>query len=310
MNKDSFNSSGRPAPGSSAPTQRLGPTGTGPLSRAAQAIPDPELRERATQLVERLEARVELLIRACQRASLPMPGVVTKAFKHAVPPNAAQVLEYLEGAFQADARLAQGVQVAIYRFQQVQGTVTAGEAPTDLEALRRQVFFLTNLSAEFKTDPILTTLFPPPQTREGSLKAIQRSPADQKREAAQREELVKKAIALGQSVAPRMATAKLVLTCIDEGLASNVALVLTPHGRQAKMLAVALTGDNARIAKLREAYAAFEALKAILPQVRAGEQPIEVIRPLAIPLGALATTFADHALLRDLFTRPLPPAKA
>lgn len=303
MQRDKFQSSGRPAP---SPTQRLGTVGTGGLPRGTLGIPDPELRDKARALIEKLEPRIELLIRACQAARLPMPGVEVPTFRHPLPPNADKILEYLTARLGEDAPLAQGVQVAIYRFQQVLLATAFGDQQTDLEQLRRQVFFLTNLSAEFKDDAILAMLFPAPQARQGVLKAVQRSPEELKRAQAAREEVVRKATALGQGLAPRMAIAALALEVLDKGLTHNVTAIFSPQGRQAKMIAVALTGDAATAERLRAAVDQFERLKVLVADLRAGRADLEDLRPVAIPLGALGTTFAAHSLLKDLFTRPMP----
>ena len=305
MNKDSFQSS-RTTP---SPTQRLGPGGTGALPRGALGIPDPELRDKAQALLEKLEPRIELLIRACQAAKLPMPGVQVPTFRHALPPNADQLLAYLTVRLGEDTKLAQGVQVAVYRFQQVLLATAFGDQQTDLEQLRRQVFFLTNLSAEFKDDAVLAMLFPAPAARQGVLKAVQRSPEELRRAQAAREETLRKATALGQALAPRMAIAALALEALDKGLTHNVTAIFSPQGRQAKMIAVALTGDAATTEKLRAAVDQFERLKALVAELRAGGADLEALRPVALPLGQLPTTFAGHALLKDLFTKPMaqPP---
>lgn len=301
MQKDTFKSTGSlPA----LPPRQAAPGATGRLA-SALGIPDPELRAKAAQLTAKLEPRIELLIRACQAAALPMPGVQVPALKHALPPNAPQLLEYLTGRLAEDAKLAQGVQVAIYRFQQVLLATAFADQQTDLEQLRRQVFYLTNLSAEFAGDRILATLFPAPAARQGVLAPTQRSPEERRRAQAMREETVRRASALGQALAPRMAIAALALEALDKGLTHNVTAIFSPQGRQAKLIAVALTGDAANEAKLREAVALFEELKALVPRIRAGEAELEAVRPVAVPLGQLGTTFAGQPALRDLFTKPV-----
>lgn len=297
MQKDTFKSTG------SLPAIPPRPGATGKLP-SALGIPDPELRAKAAQLTEKLEPRIELLIRACQAAALPMPGVQVPAFRHKLPPNAPQLLAYLTERLVEDAKLAQGVQVAIYRFQQVLLATAFADQQTDLEQLRRQVFYLTNLSAEFAGDRILAALFPAPAARQGVLAATQRSPEELKRAQAMREEIVRRAVALGQALAPRMAVAELALEALDKGLTHNVTAIFSPQGRQAKMIAVALTGDPANVAKLREAVGLFAKLKVLVPRIRAGEAEIEAVRPVAVPLGQLASTFAGHPLLKDLFTKP------
>jgi len=300
MNKDNFQSSqGRQA---SPPTQRLAAAGTVPLPRANVATTLPELLEKAAQLVERLESRIELLTHACRTAQLPLPGVVARPARHALPANARQTVAYLLEVFARDPRLAQAVQVAVYRFQQVQGALVLPEAQIDVDQLRRNVFFLTGLPQEFKRDRILGLLFPPSASRLGLVTSVSAG-VEQQRAQERKEEAVKKAIALGQALAPRMVVVRLALETLEKGLAHNVGMVLTPEGRQAKVLAVALTGDAATAAKLRHALDAYEALKAKVVQVKAGEADLEVLRPLVLPLGSLASTFHDHALLRQLFSR-------
>ncbi|MDB5098762.1 MAG: hypothetical protein JWM80_3183 [Cyanobacteria bacterium RYN_339] len=301
MNKDNFQSS---APKSSTPTQRLPASSTGALPRASTPSTDGELFAKAVQLITRIEPRIELMIHVCKAAKLPMPGVLPKPFKHPLPPNARQTIEYLVEVFAEDPKLAQSVQVAIFRCQQV-GAALVQPAGIDLDQLRRNVFFLTNLPMELKRDRILAVLFPPASTRTGVLAPPTASPEEKRKALERRDEGVKKAIALGQALAARMVVARLALETVDKGLGHNVGMVLTPEGRQAKVLAMALTGDADTVARLREAYQRYEALKAAVVKVRAGELDLEALRPIVLPLGQLATTFKDHAILRTLFSRPV-----
>lgn len=299
MNKDSFQSStGKLI----QPTQRPAPGGTAPLPRPAPGRIDDELRAKAQELAGRVEPRIELLTAACRSAKLPLPGVLEVPFKHPLPANAKQAIEYLIDVLGEDARLAQAVQVAVFRFQQLADALAAPGA-VDLELLRRNVFFLSNLPTEFKGDRILAVLFPPPRAREGVLQAKTASPELQRQQQERREEAVKKAIALGQALAPRMVVARMALDTLEKGLVSNVSMMLTPQGRQAKMIAIALTGDAETATILRESYDRYEALKAAVGKLRSGAIDIEDLRPIVLPLGQLGTTFKDHALLSQLFPR-------
>jgi hypothetical protein len=295
MNQDRFQSStGKAAPSG---TQRLAPASTAPLPRANVATALPELREKAAQLVERLESRMELLTHACRQARLPLPGVQDLPPRHRLPPNAAQTVAYFLEVFGKDPKLAQSVQVAIYRFQQVAAALATPDKEVDVDQLRRNVFFLTGLPQEFKRDRILALLFPPTASRVG----LVTSAAEQQQTRERREEAVKKAIALGQALAPRMVVARLALETLDKGLGHNVSMVLSAEGRQAKVLALALTGDAATTARLRKALETYEELKATVVQVREGKAELEALKPLVLPLGSLAATFNDHAILRQLF---------
>jgi hypothetical protein len=195
--------------------------------------------------------------------------------------------------------------VAVYRFQEVGKAIGWRQAvparPTDLEALRRQVFYLTNLSAEFKQDRILASLFPPPQTQAASLAHLQQSTEQRQRDLGARKDLYDKAAALLQRLSPRMVIVQLALESLEKGLASNMATLLTPQGRQAKVLALALGGDPDTTARLNKAFHQYRALKELLPKLRAGEAELEQLRALAVPLGQLPVTFGTHAILRELF---------
>jgi hypothetical protein len=295
------------APAPKTPTRGLGPTGTRPLAASGSlAVPEPELRERAADLLEKLEQRIEVLIQACTKAGLPMPGVVVRPCRFPLSPNAAQVVAYLGTALQANARLAQAVQVAIFRFQEVGRAIRwreleqPGQA-TDLEALRRHVFYLNNLSAEFKQDRILASIFPPPQTQTATLGHLQRSKEQRQRDLGVRKDLYDKGVALVQRLAPKMVVVQLALESLEKGITTNMATLLTPQGRQAKVLALALGADPGTTAKLNKAYHQYLALKELLPRLRAGEAELEQLRALAVPLGQLPVVFAAHAILRELF---------
>ncbi|MFN3431749.1 MAG: hypothetical protein ACK46X_17575 [Candidatus Sericytochromatia bacterium] len=177
--------------------------GTAPLDRANKSVMDPELGEdfferqaretkekgtkafggaalhtftegtvaKAEALIESLEPRVELLMRACLAARQPIPGVTVGQFRHHVTPNTQKIVVYVTRAIQVKPPLAQRVQVAVFRFHEAVGVVERARSglaegelePGILEELKLKFYYLANYHEEFKIDPVLTQVFPPPQ---------------------------------------------------------------------------------------------------------------------------------------------------
>lgn len=270
--------------------------------------PDPELVQRAEEQLEKLAERVELLERACRDAGLPLPGVEARPPRFALTPTSQQVLAYMVPQLQRDERLARAVQVAVYRFQEVARAVCwrmeRTHAPVDIEVLRRHVFYLTNLSAEFRSDAVLAVIFPPPDPAQAHAAMAALQPAEARRPTTVRKEVVDKASEQVQRLEPKFWVVEKALASVEQGLGHHMQDFFSPQGRQAKVLALALMGDGPILARLRATCAQYQAMVALLPKLSSGEAGLDDMRPLVLALGRLGLTYQDHPLLAELFGAP------
>lgn len=146
--------------------------GTKPLSGPAMITFLENTVAKADVLVQSLEPRVELLMLACRMARKPIPGVEFGEPKHAVTASTQKIVQYLVRALAVKAPLLKRVQVAVFRFQEAVEVIErarAGLASGELEdgileELKLKVYYLTNFHEEFRIDPVLTQVFPPPAT--------------------------------------------------------------------------------------------------------------------------------------------------
>jgi hypothetical protein len=145
--------------------------GTKPLSGAATLTFTENTVAKASALIESLEPRVELLMRACQMARKPIPGVTYREYRHALSPNTQKIVSYLLRAIQVKEPLLKRVQVAVFRFHEAVEVVERARAGLEtgeleagiLEELKLKFYYLTNFHEEFRIDPVLTQVFPPPK---------------------------------------------------------------------------------------------------------------------------------------------------
>ncbi len=142
-----------------------------PLSGAATLSYVENTVGKAIALIDSLEPRVELLMQACQTAKKPIPGVEFGHYKHPVTPQTQKIIVYVSRAIGVKEALRKRVQVAVFRFKEAAEVVErarAGLESGELEAgiheeLKLKFYYLTNFHEEFRIDPVLTQVFPPPK---------------------------------------------------------------------------------------------------------------------------------------------------
>lgn len=144
---------------------------TRPLSRVSLHTFAVGTVEKAQGLIGALEPRVELLMRACELARVPIPGVEAVGYRHSVTPNTLRIVNYVSRAIVHKPALLQRVQVAVFRFHEASAIIARVQAemvnedlePGLIEELKLKFYYLQNYHEEFKIDPVLTQVFPPPQ---------------------------------------------------------------------------------------------------------------------------------------------------
>ncbi len=315
---------------------QLGASTTGPL-RAPAARPDtpaatggPRLEDEARRLLALIEERMELLWRACDQAACPVPGVADLPLRHPVSPAGERFVGYLAERLAPGSDLARAVPVALYRYREIGDAVShfsdaavglppglPPREPLGEEKLRRGLFYLGNLHAEFKQDPALARLFPPPRTVDYVIpdapKPLPGGSADERlrvRKAA--EEAVRKAQDLVRWLAPRLAAIRAAIDRARTAVVSTPGDLFTPEGRQATRLVLELAAYPALIPPLEAAIAQHQRLEALLPTgpLPPGFDP-EPLRELALPLGQLPVMFRNNKLLATYFLPPPPvPVRA
>lgn len=296
--------------------------GTAPLGQAARGtrpLMDPtalkalteDMLGKARTSLENLHPRIELLMRACERAALPVPGVEQAPFVHPLSPKGEQIVAYLVATFQAKPELAKEVQVGVYRYHDAarvtEGTAQALEqgmlTQAQLEELKLKLFYLSRYHEEFKGDKVLAQLFPPPQSSQGGVakpgasqaqSMVERLKAKQAREA-----ILSRAEILGANLQPKMATVALVIQMCDDPKL-NLGALFDPMTRQARLIALAMRSNGEALGQLREAHRLFGLLQGQLADARAGGE-VDALKATAVPLGQLALSCQKVALLKDLF---------
>ena len=156
-------------------TQPLTTPQTAPLAESVALRATVERTyDKAGKLYMNLENRVELLMRSCEAAALAVPGVELAGYNHPVTPKGEKIVTYLKKAMLAKPELARQVQVAAFRYyeagkvlERTHHALADENSPLDeaLEELKLKFFYLSNYHQEFKGDPILTQLFPPPKAK-------------------------------------------------------------------------------------------------------------------------------------------------
>lgn len=293
--------------------------GTRPLGTGTRQLVDPEaLKAQATDVLAKareqldsLEARIELLLHACQRCSLSVPGVESVEFKHPLSPKGEQIVGYLTGVFGQDAVIAKAVQVGVFRYREAVAATDRLAAALDeddlkpglLEDLRLKMFYLTRYHADFKGDRVLAQLFPPPQTvlptPSGAPGTQPISTAERLKQKQQREAVIHKAEILRGSLQPKVEILRATLEMLDNPRL-NIGALFTPATRTARLIALGLGGNKELIDKVREAGRLYALLEEQLGEARAGKD-VEPLKQTVYPLGRLAVDCQRHALLRELF---------
>lgn len=268
-----------------------------------------EMLGKARESLEALEARIELLLHACTRANLPVPGLQAPEFKHPLSPKGEQIVNYLQGVFKEPESIVREVQVGVFRYYEAVRAVEKVQEALDkdvlrqemLEELRLKLFYLTRFHADFKGDRVLSQLFPPPQTvAAGAAKSQVMSTADRLKQKQAREAVLHKAEILHANLKPKMEIVKLTLEMLENPKGFNIGALFTPTTRTARLLALGLGGASDVIDQLRQAHALYGQLEKELGAARNGGE-VEQLKEVVYPLGRLAVDCSKHPLLRDVF---------
>jgi hypothetical protein len=262
--------------------------------------------EKAKVSIDTLEPRMELLLRACRSANLPVPGVGHVAYKHPLSPKGEQIVGYLTVMLTTKPDLSQEVQVAVFRFYEAIRLSTAALTAMEvnqlqqevLEELKLQVFYLCRFHEVFKGDRVLAQLFPAPQT--GVAARPPMSAVERLKFKKAREEVLRKAELLKASLAPRMATLLQTVEMIEKGNALDLRGMLTGSTRTARLLALGIGTSPDLVERLKEARSLYGQLEQQLEEAKAGGE-VEPLKDTIYPLSRLALTCRSHPLLRDLF---------
>jgi hypothetical protein len=270
---------------------------------------------KARKSLTNLEPRIELLMRSCQAAKLPMPGVDFQGFKHPLSPKGEQIIAYLQTVYQGNPPMAKNVQVVVFRYHDAGKVVERAQSAIDtesmepqlLEELKLKCFYLARFHEEFKGDRVLSQLFPPPQTMPGKAPGAPGQPAapmstvERLKLKQAREAVLHKAEILAANLAPKMEILRLALEMLDSGKAAmNVGALFTPETRQARFVAMGVASDKALVGQLREVFKLYGQLQDKLKEARRGGE-IDELKETVYPLGRLALTFKKHPILKDIF---------
>lgn len=125
--------------------------------------------QHAEGAVNAVESRVELMVRACNGAKVPLPGVdEAPELRHAITPTGAAVIRYLTHRLPSAGELTRRVQVAIFRFLDARSAVKLAATVLALrqvraglpEALRGKAYYLAHFGETFADEQVLSQLFP------------------------------------------------------------------------------------------------------------------------------------------------------
>lgn len=292
---------------------------TGPLTAPApDSDADPRVRTaleaavaKSRDATPKLEPRIEVLHRSCERAALPVPGVGAFSPRHTLPANGESILGYLEAAMRANTRLAETVRVAVFRFYDAVAATDGAEAALALEsftkalveALRLKLYYLFHYHEEFKDEPLLRQLFPAPKQRRAEetrpVTEVERLTA--KRQA---QEVISRCEVLSQRLAPRMAVVGQVLRAVEQpGGLGVMKDFLSPEARTVRLLAMRLASAPVATQALQEALAHFNALNAALAEARRTHDA-EGLEAAAFPVSEFAMACRRDPVLKEFF----PPA--
>jgi hypothetical protein len=288
--------------------------GTAPLRQGSRPLLGAEALRAQTEdtlgkarlSIETLEPRMELLLRACRAASLPVPGVGNVTYKHPLSPKGEQIVGYMTVMLTSKPELSQEVQIAVFRFYEavrlcgaVMAALEVNQVQQEvLEELKLQVFYLCRFHEVFKGDRVLAQLFPAPQT--GVAAKPPMSAVERLKYKKAREEVLRKAELLKASLAPRMATLLQTLELIEKGNALEIRGMLTGSTRTARLLALGIGTSAELVQRLQEARSLFDQLGKQLEEAKAGGE-VDPLKETIYPLSRLAISCRSHPMMRDLF---------
>lgn len=268
---------------------------------------------KAQGLIGVLEPRVELLMRACEVANLPIPGVEAGNYRHTVSPNSQKIVTYLSRAIVHKPALLQRVQVAVFRFHEAAAIIArvesemAGEElePGLLEELKLKFYYLQHYHEEFKIDPVLTQVFPAPQDaapRVVKAASGQISPA----ELAQQRQVLDGAYQQAQqtvaALAGHLALFMKGVEMAQQNKTGNLGgLFSDPATKRLLALAKAIKADPMLLVQLKGDRKLYDELLARTKEhYRAGQ--IEALRETTEAFGRLLASWQQHAVLKTFMT--------
>ncbi len=238
---------------------------------------------------------------------MPIPGVPTFERRHDRPSGAERIVAYLGRRLPASPPLARDVCVAVFRTHDARDVLATGETSLRrglaenkvlCEHLRLALFQQARIGDDFRGDPVLTHVFPPPKQVEPVAQPVL-PPAPPPPATALRERAVK----LVERLAPTMGTMRDVAAELERpGAAPGTA------GLRARAVATRLQADPAAIALLRRALTTFDRLRAEL--AARGTGGLGIVEACAI-LGELRVRSRRHPDLMGLWpaeTTPTTPA--
>lgn len=276
---------------------------------------------KAAPLAESLEPRVELLLHAFTAIGIPVPGVEISEFKHALSPNSTKIVAYLTRAMQVKPGLPRQMAIAVFRYHEAVQTVQkAREAleseelpPTILEELKLKFFYLANYHEEFKGDPILTQLFPPPKTGKatGALKKRNTTPltaSELLRQRQAKDAAIRHAETYLTALRPKMEFLKLIVTVHSQtSRLNNLAAMVKPQERKAMGILKALKGDERNLEQIPRALKLYEQFQTSLVASKK-TQDIEPLKVFIDCFHQLAGAWEVHPVLKELITAKDLPA--
>lgn len=288
--------------------------GTRPIARTEPPPPRPDQAEevlsklRAT--IAALEPSVELLHQACRQAALRIPGVGDVTAKHPLPPKGYAAIEYLVQVVQRGPALARAAQIAIYRFYdavELASAITEPglSEPGLAEQLRLKLYYLLHFHVDFKADPVLSQLFPGPQTVAPPPPAARVSPVERQKRLQLLESAIEKAETVYFRYESGLELAGRALEAIEKP-PLPLKGIFSPEARQIRLIATGARQDAAVRALLEEAVAAFTGLGTAIYEAREAQDPdrLEAATFAVVRFGQQA---AAHPLLRGLVPAASPP---
>lgn len=277
---------------------------------------------KAAPLAESLEPRVELLLHAFAAIGVPVPGVEIGEFKHALTPNSTKIVAYLTRAMQVKPGLPRQMAVAVFRYHEAVQTVQKARQameedvlpPNILEELKLKFFYLANYHEEFKGDPILTQLFPPPKAGKATATLKKRSTtpltaAELLKQRQAKDAAIRHAETYLNQLRPKIEQIKLVSTMQQQGNRLNLAAMIKPQERKASAIVKGLRSDERGLEQLGRALKLYEQFQgALVAAKKSGD--VEPLKVFIDCFHQMAAAWEAHPVLKELVTTkdlPAPP---
>lgn len=299
----------RPARSSSA--------GLSPDGAALQSVIESTVA-RVGKHLQALEQRMELMVRAIQAANLPIPGVSSWEFRHAVSPQGKKIIAYIERIVVLQPDLTRQMQVAVFRFHEAREALHHARAEMKqgtsgqhtIEEVKRKFYPLTNLHVEFRHDSLLAQMFPPPasftpaaagtgmlQARGTTHLAGGEGPM---RYQQLRQATLQQGEALVRHLLPGMEHVQRMIDLQRPALGASLLDLFNAQARQERLLSQRLKDDDKAGQLAASALELFANLKDHLAEVKKGA-PFEPLTEQMEFLANLLGAWNQHPLLREFF---------